>query len=317
MPSSTPLLTIFTAPKPFSDPHIRLIQSNAILSWQHLGDEVQVLLVGDEPGLAEFAAQAGIRQLAQVSRNDKGTPLVSSIFDLARHNSTSPLLAYINADILLTPEFVTRARQVIEQVHNFLVVGQRWDLDVRQPLDFSPDWDTRLLQEINTRGRLHPPGGSDYFIYPRHCFTQVPRFAIGRAGWDNWMFFHARQKGWPVIDASASITVIHQDHDYSHLPGGKPHYQMPESFENIRLAGGRRAIFSLLDADYTLASEKIQPIPLRGKRFWRNIETYPLVHWKSTTLAEVAFALCHPLKAFGEWRGRLVYVFNKLRHQQS
>jgi hypothetical protein len=317
MPSSNPLLTIFTAPKPFTDPHIRLIQRNAILSWQHLGEAVQVLLVGDEPGMAEFACEIGIQQLAKVSRNDKGTPLVSSIFDLARQYSSAPLLAYVNADIVLIPEFFRCARQVHKQVQDFLVVGQRWDLDIRQPLDFSPDWDARLLQELNTRGRLHPPGGSDYFIYPRRCFTQVPGFAIGRAGWDNWMFFHARQKDWPVIDASASITVIHQDHDYAHLPGGKPHYQMPESFENIRLAGGRRAIFTLLDADHTLVSGTVQQIPLRGNRFWRNIETYPLVHWKSTLLAEVSFALCHPLKAFGEWRGRLAYVINKLRHQHA
>ena len=50
----------------------------------------------------------------------------------------------------------------------------------------------RLLYEVKTRGRLHPPGGSDYFIFPRNCFTKIPNFAIGRAGWDNWMFYHAR-----------------------------------------------------------------------------------------------------------------------------
>jgi len=121
MPSSNPLLTIFTAPKPFTDPHIRLIQRNAILSWQHLGEAVQVLLVGDEPGMAEFACEMGIQQLAKVSRNDKGTPLVSSIFDLARQYSSAPLLAYVNADIVLIPEFVRCARQVHKQVQDFLV----------------------------------------------------------------------------------------------------------------------------------------------------------------------------------------------------
>ena len=30
----------------------------------------------------------------------------------------------------------------------------------------------------------------------------------------------------PVIDASATIPVIHQDHDYSHLPNGQPHYRL-------------------------------------------------------------------------------------------
>ena len=41
------LLTIFTAPKPFTDPHIDLIQRNALRSWLALED-VEVFVVGDE-----------------------------------------------------------------------------------------------------------------------------------------------------------------------------------------------------------------------------------------------------------------------------
>jgi hypothetical protein len=189
-------------------------------------------------------------------------------------------------------------------------------LDIKQPLEFSPDWEVRLLYEVKTRGRLHPPGGSDYFIFPHKCFAKIPNFAIGRAGWDNWMFYYARTKHWPVIDVSSSLTVIHQDHDYSHLPGGKPHYQMPESYENIRLAGGRRTIFTLQDADYTLQSGKLSRLPLHGKRFWRSFETYPLIHWNSYPLAELTFAICHPRKSFGEWRGRLSYKFSSSRPPQ-
>jgi hypothetical protein len=125
---------------------------------------------------------------------------------------------------------------------------------------------------VKSRGRLHPPGGSDYFIFPWACFTTLPDFAIGRAGWDNWMFYHARRQGWPVIDASSSLTIIHQDHDYSHLPGGQPHYRLPESHENTRLAGGRRLIFTLLDADHTLVSGRLQP-PCAVRL--AQLETYP------------------------------------------
>jgi hypothetical protein len=317
MSSSDPFITIFTAPKPFTNPHINLVQRNAIQSWQHLSDDVVVLLVGDEEGMADFASEVRLQHLPDVDRNKLGTPLVSSIFELAHQNSTSPLLAYVNADMLLTPEFVNLARQVLCLVTDFLLVGQRWDLDVRQAMDFNPGWEADLMQQVNIHGRLHPPGGSDYFIFPRKCFSELPRFAIGRAGWDNWMFYHARLKRWPVVDLSSSLTVIHQDHDYSHLPGGQPHYQMPESHENIHLAGGRRTIFTLLDADYTFHSGKLSRNPLRGKRFWRNLETYPLIRWQSYLLAELAFALFHPIKAFGEWRGRLAYKLNKSRHQPA
>src|SRR5512133_2924520 len=99
-----PELTIFTAPKPFTNPHIALIQSNAIRSWLNLGPQVEVLLMGEEAGLAELAAECGVKHIPDVARNSNGTPLVSSMFDLARRHSTSPFLACVNADIVLMPD---------------------------------------------------------------------------------------------------------------------------------------------------------------------------------------------------------------------
>ena len=224
----------------------------------------------------KLAQELGARHVAEVKRNSQGTPLVSSMFELARSHSDSPFLACVNADVMLTPDFIGVTCQVSEQVPEFLVVGQRWDLDVREELDFGTGWETRLQQDLSQRGRLHPPSGSDYFIFPRSCFQNMPRFAIGRAGWDNWMFYHARQAGWPVIDATQSLAVIHQDHDYSHLPNGQPHYRHPETTENIRLAGGRRSIFTLLDADYILVGGKLRRIPVRGKKLSAPAGDFPL-----------------------------------------
>ena len=62
-------LTIFTSPKPFTDPHIATIQRNAIRSWQSLGEEVEVLLIGEEPGIAEAAVDlAKQRELSGMAR---------------------------------------------------------------------------------------------------------------------------------------------------------------------------------------------------------------------------------------------------------
>ena len=264
-------LTIFTAPKPFTDGHIATIQRNAIRSWLSLG-EVEVLLVGDEAGMAEVASQYGIRQLAEVDCNENGTPLVSSIFDLARQASDSPLLVYANADMILLPDLVSAAQSVASQVERFLVIGQRWDMDITQPLDFSPGWESRLCSEVAARGWLHPPAGSDYFIFPREAFSDIPPFAIGRAGWDNWMIYHARQQNWPVIDATPSIQVIHQNHDYRHLPEGQPHYNLPESLVNETLAGGATNLFMVLDSDRQLVDGHIRRPRLTLPRLLRRIE---------------------------------------------
>jgi hypothetical protein len=255
---STPILTVFTTPKPFSDPHISVIQHNAIQSWIHLGPQVEVLLVGDEPGMAEAAAVFGIQYLRQVECNQAGTPLVSSIFALARQASRNALMTFVNADVMLLPDILEAAHLVSEKLTQFVLLGQRWDLDVRQRLDFSGGWADRLRAETQARGRLHLPAGSDYFLFPKALFTDMPDFAIGRAGWDNWMIYHARQQGWPVVDATPSVMAIHQDHDYSHLPGGRPHYEQPESRRNEALAGGSANLYMVLDSDKELVNGRIR-----------------------------------------------------------
>lgn len=254
------LLTIFTSPKSFTDPHIALIQSNAIRSWLNLDNEVEVLVIGQEPGLAEFiAAHPSVAHLPEVTRNEQGTPLISSIFNLAREASRSSLLVYLNADILLTPEFVDICRCVAAQSEQFLLVGQRWDMDVTQSLEFASGWDVRLQAEARHHGRLHLPQGSDFFVFPRALPLEIPDFAVGRAGWDNWMIYNARQQGWSVIDLTPSYKIIHQNHTYDHLPGGMPHYTLEESDHNIELAGGPHNMSTILDADWQFIDGKIRP----------------------------------------------------------
>ncbi|MGB9521461.1 MAG: hypothetical protein ACPL6F_01770, partial [Anaerolineales bacterium] len=210
-----------------------------------------------EEGLPQIALEFGITLLENVKRNELGTPLVSAIFELARNVSDAPLLAYVNGDILLLPDFLQAVKRVKGQLERFLIVSSRWDLQVSQLLDFSADWQARLWSDLNQHGRRHPPAGSDIFVFPRAEFSNLPDFAIGRAGWDNWMIYHARQNRLAVVDASRAMTVIHQDHDYSHLPAGKPHYDLPESQQNMRLGGGAGAMYTILDSDKRLIDGKI------------------------------------------------------------
>jgi hypothetical protein len=254
-------ITIFTSPKPFTDPHIATIQQNAISSWTQLED-VEVLLMGNEEGVSYTAAEFLVGHIPEVRRNRLGTPLVSSMFDLARWYGTAPLLLYVNADILLMPDLVEAAHQVQAQSNEFLLVGRRWDLDVIAPLEFADGWQERLIRRVKTEGRLHAPAGSDYFVYPRGQLLEMPDFAVGRAGWDNWAIYHARSEGWDTIDATPDVTIIHQNHGYAHLPGGRPHYDQEESQANIRLARGQDNAFTgytLLDTNRELRGGRVLP----------------------------------------------------------
>ncbi|HXF84740.1 MAG TPA: hypothetical protein VNK49_05065 [Anaerolineales bacterium] len=267
-----PLITLFSAPKPFTNPHIALIQRNAIRSWTLLPD-VEVILLGEEAGLAEAARELGVKHISDVARSANGTPLISSMFQLVRENSNSDFLCIINADIILMPDFVQAAKQVARLKEKFVMVSQRWDYDIASPLDFAEGWESRLREDVRKQNQLHRPAGSDFFLFPRFTFREVPDFTIGRAGWDNWMIYKARREGWVVIDCTPSVMIVHQNHDYSHLPGGKPHYEHPETNENIRLAGGQANIrYTILDSTHQLIDGKLVRPKMSRARFVRQLE---------------------------------------------
>ena len=268
------LLTLFSAPKPFTDPHIALIQRNAVHSWTLLPD-VEVILLGEEEGLAEAARELGVKHIPEVKRNENGTPLISSMFQLARENSHSGLLCIIKADMILLHDFVEAVRRVKSLKSNFVLLSQRWDLEVSQPIDFSAGWQSRLSFIVRRQGTLHRPAGSDFFLFPLSSFLEVPDFTIGRAGWDNWMIYKARKEGWPVIDCTPSVMIVHQNHDYSHLPGGKPHYEHPDTNENIRLAGGQANIrYTILDSTHQLVGGTLARPKMSAMRFQRGVELF-------------------------------------------
>ncbi len=267
-------ITLFSAPKPFSDPRIATIQNNAIASWIRLS-ELEVLLMGEEEGLDEAALRHGVTHVRAVKRNDHGTPLVSSMLELARLRGDGDVLCIINSDVILMSDFVEAAREVAQSKSRFVLVSRRWDLDVEQPVEFTNGWEERLRWAVREQGVLHRPAGSDFFLFPRGCYPELPPFAVGRAGWDNWMIYKARKERWPVVDGTPSMTVVHQNHDYGHLPGGEPHYSVPESDENIRLAGGEAAIrYTIVDATHCLRNRKLAYPGMTYLRFMRGVELF-------------------------------------------
>jgi len=267
------LVTLFSAPKSFTNPHIALIQRNAIKSWTLLPD-VEIILMGEETGLAEAARELNVKHLPKVKCNESGTPLISSMFELARENSNSDLLCIINADMVLMNDFIEAARRSLMLRDKFVLLSQRWDLDITQPIEFTKGWQNHLQSTVHNQGSLHRPAGSDFFLFPLSTFDEVPNFTIGRAGWDNWMIYKARKEKWPVIDCTPSIMIVHQNHDYSHLPDGKPHYEHPDTNENIRLAGGQANIrYTILDATHQLTADgKLVRPKMTYLRLMRRVE---------------------------------------------
>ncbi|RIK31490.1 MAG: hypothetical protein DCC56_04700 [Anaerolineae bacterium] len=251
-----------------------MIQRNAIKSWTMLPD-VEVILLGDEAGVAEIAKELNVRHFPKVKVNENGVPLISSMFEVARENSNSELLCIVNADMILMDDFVEAAKKVEGQRSKFVLLSQRWDYDITSPLDFAEGWESRLRESVRRLNQLHRPAGSDFFLFPKNCYQDVPNFTIGRAGWDNWMIYKARAENWAAIDCTPSVMIVHQNHDYSHLPDGKPHYEHPETNENIRLAGGQANVrYTILDATHELIDGKLSRPKMTSLRFTRKLELF-------------------------------------------
>jgi len=247
------MLTIFTVPKPFEG-HIGLIQRNAIASWRRLRPACQVILCGDEAGTADVASELGAEWIPDIERNAFGTPLLSSVFAAADSRAKFPLLCYVNADIVLLSDLTEAARRAAAVRSRFLLVGQRWDLDLKEALPFEQgNWERDLRERVARSGTLHAPSGSDYFLYPRGAIGALPAFAVGRPAWDNWVLYRARSLRVPVIDATAATLIVHQNHAYGHVKGATDNtWEGPEAEQNRELMGGIERVFTLADATHRL-----------------------------------------------------------------
>jgi hypothetical protein len=252
------VITLFAIPKAFVG-EAAVIQRNALESWARLGPEVEILLLGSDEGVAEAAALAGARHVRDVETTAFGTPLLSSAFALARDASARPLLAYVNADVMLLPDFVKAIRR-IRRLASFLCLGRRWNVDLAAPFDFEPGYEERLRAFVRTDGELALPDAIDYFVLARAGpLTELPPFAVGRPGWDNWMIYRARRMGIPVVDATRAITAIHPRHGYEHVPErtGALWYG-PEAEANFELIKGLER-FQTRHATHVLTSSFLLP----------------------------------------------------------
>jgi hypothetical protein len=267
------VLTVFSVPKPFTGP-IADLQARAVASWKEVHPDVQVVLVGDEAGVAEAAVRAGVEHLPAVSRGPGGTPRVDDAFGRVDKVARHRLRCFANADIVFGRDLIAAVERVARSVPRFLIVGETRDLDARLLDGDAHDRRSTALERGVPRG----PAALDWFVFPVGHLDPIPPFVVGRAGYDNWLVWRGRQRG-PVIDASRAVVAIHQTHDYEHVAGGKDGaYYGPEAAANLELAGGSRHVYTLLDASHTLGPDLALRRNLRSTL--RAAETLRKAKWK-------------------------------------
>jgi hypothetical protein len=259
------VLTVLSVPKPFVG-RIGEIQRRALASWIALGQDVQVLVLGDEDGVGEAAREAGAEHLPDLALNEYGTPRLDSALAAAGAAARQPLRCFVNADIVLYDDLLVATQAVAGGADRFLIVGQSLDVDEPNGRD-----------EDRAHGKRRGAAALDWFVFPGDLYADVPPFAIGRACFDNWLVWQARQYG-IVVDATADVVAAHQRHDYGHVAGGKSEaYYGAEAARNLELAGGKSHLYTLHDASHVLRGGKLHRNPGAPLR-WR--ESVRKATWK-------------------------------------
>ena len=288
--ATVPAFAIFTLPKPFDDPHIACIQRNAIASWKALGEDVEVILIGDETRVAETAGELGVIHVGQVQRNNHGTPLVNDAFRIASATTKAEVLVFCNADVILLQDFKQALADIIQGdlPDGFLAIGRRTNLNLRHPVNFRDRIAVaNLLEQTAAEGALAPIVCKEYFAFRRDQFDHLPSFAVGRGNWDNWMVSQTKRDGVPVIDLSPRVTAIHQNHDYHHIDATsnasrslkrqRKHCYLSgaEARENQRLANGKHVI-SGATASHRLIKEGVVKNRLASLNlaFWTDLPRF-------------------------------------------
>jgi hypothetical protein len=282
--SRSPQLTIFATPKKFEG-HIEVIQRNAIASWTRMSPRPEVILFGSDAGTAEIAAEFGLKHVPHIKTNEWGTPLVSDLFEQAERLGQTPVLSYVNSDIILFDDFAGALSQVATVATKFLVVGRRTDVDIKDPIDFGTDWAAQVREHARRDGVLQIARSIDYFAFGRGLYPSMPPLAIGRFWWDNWLLWKARALGATVVDASRTVVAVHQNHDYRHTGYGHGKLDVMASEESIRNARMTceanpadydegffwRYAYTIEDATHKLTSSGMRTNP---RRLWKQFKRY-------------------------------------------
>ena len=215
------MITLFSTCKPFRGVYER-IQWNALRSWAHMKPRPDVILFGDDDGTAKAACELNFKHIPntpcrhlQESDHDwpglfrqARKPYLPDMVHSAEAHATGNVLVYVNADIVLT-NLTEVAEQVAKQISRFLMVGQRYNIQLpRSKLEFTGKW----IEFLRAGAKLHLPCGIDYLIFTKGLWPELPKFTIGHIGFDNYLVDTTVAMGVPVIDATKRIVVFHQEH---------------------------------------------------------------------------------------------------------
>ena len=250
------MITFFTTGKPFLE-HTGVIQRNALQSWKLLHPDVEVILFGDDAGAAQVCAELGLLHEPTVEFHESGAKYLNYMFEratkIARHN----YLCFSNCDIVFFKDFLHAFEISQAWRKSFLSVGRRWDTDVTEGIDFKRgSWEQELRSLAMTKGIQQNQYWIDFFLFRRGLYEAMPPLIVGHCYWDNWMVWKALSLKVPVIDFSAFVMAVHQNHGYNPKFGRVKGVATDAlSLQNLQIIGGTKRARTISAATHCIGED--------------------------------------------------------------
>ncbi|KAK2147677.1 hypothetical protein LSH36_541g00000, partial [Paralvinella palmiformis] len=141
------------------------------------------------------------------------------ILETSTINPSSPLVGFANDDILFAYNIITTIAVILESLVTIreqfvFITGRRRNVD-GELIGRIDDVDCPQIVYLLGKDRsAFSQDSADYFLFSsntvRKYWAEMPEFVIGRAGYDNWIISSAVARNATAIEATETITALHQ-----------------------------------------------------------------------------------------------------------
>lgn len=239
---STNLISFISAFKKFKPPY-DMIQHSTMYSWK--ANKIEVVVPDNEVGLKDACqGYPNIKFVSDVKRAreigfSNQSPIVKDMIARALPLINTPMVALINSDIIILPDFVKKIDKILKKYgYDIYMVGTRYDIKLNTSISSEESYQQVLNED---RKIFDESTSSDIFIASKFTWRKIihemPEFILGRYGFDNWLHTIAEIKRYRKFNCTNALTILHCEHDHKHIKIQEkiPKQNAPSSQYNLKL----------------------------------------------------------------------------------
>lgn len=217
-----PLISIIACFKGF-DTYAAEGQRRALRSWMAYRPYIEIIMLCDDPGVAQVAKENGIKHVPGVEVTRHGIPYWKSVVLLGQHHASAPFVMFVNGDVVLRGSLMEPVIALTSRgITDFVLSGRRYDVNASAYSDhhLPVGWETSDAPVEELQRALDPTHGNfgeamrmDYFVFPRGKLKEetTPNFQIGMLKWDGWLWDQWEEDA--RYDITSTILAVHFAHN--------------------------------------------------------------------------------------------------------